>query len=171
MPTNVRKMNDSRRITSRSIIEYAIAIATAALLTSCIQVPTYTRIVFTTAFTTTKPPIYHPAQHIMHPKHSDRINPARTRLPALPQYSLSDAGRCNTRSQRSIQSEKSSQQRQGNFVSRQKRQQKGSPSFSSTVLQNTAIPIVASSAVAFVSAISAGIFSGGLHAIAGTYFA
>lgn len=106
----------------------------------------------------------------MRPSHFIRINPTIPTLHALPQL-MSTVGKSQTRSYRSFRSDLASRRVLQNSLSKQR--QKGIEISSSTMLKNSAIPIAASSTslvgVAFVSAISAGIFSGGLHAIAGAY--
>lgn len=171
--TNVRiksrRMNDSPFILSRLLVVLwnvsAMVMAGVVLLTNCGNV--CGNRVFVSAFTARKTPTYqYRNQHRMHPNHCIRVNPAVTTVQhALPQ-SLSIAAAGSRRSQRSIRSDTTSRQ-----LSRQP--PRDTKCVSPTILKNTALPLAASSPTSFVgvalmSAISAGIFSGGLHAIAGT---
>ena len=127
--------------------------------------------VFVSAFTVTKSQIHRHNERNMHPSHFIRINPSTITLQSLPPQMLSIVGTSQTRSCRSYRADPASRQMIQKSISNQ--QQKGVEILSSTMLKNSALPMVASSTsfvgVAFMSAISAGIFSGGLHAIAGTY--
>jgi hypothetical protein len=128
-------------------------------------------IVFVSAFTAMKSQIYHRDQHNIHPSHVIRIKPSIIALNVLPQK-LSIIGTGQMRSYRSFRADPPSRALIQKPLTKQ--QQNGIEIISTTLLKNSAIPITAASSsslvgVAFVSAISAGIFSGGLHAIAGTY--
>jgi hypothetical protein len=166
-----RMVIDARLV--RLLVMYVTAVVMVVLSTNTVGNHVSRSNIFTSAFTATKTPIYHHNQHIIHPNHCIRINPTKTTtLNALPQ-SMSITARCRTRSQRPVRTDLTSRLIQQNSLLKQ--HQQGIKFFSSTALENSAIPIVASSTsfvgVAFVSAISAGIFSGGLHAIAGTCIA
>ena len=182
------RMHDSQFLTSRLMVRLAILVMAVAVSTNY-HIDTYRNSVFISAFTAIPTPIHHTNNNKpqnIHPNHCCfRINSITStttkahhslRLP-LQSLSTAEAVGCRTisRSQRSMRSNPTVRSLQHNSLSRQQQQQHDIPrSSSTTMLQSSAIPTIAASSslfgVAFVSAISAGIFSGGLHAIAGTLY-
>ena len=183
------RMHDSQFLTSRLMVRLAILVMAVAVSTNY-HIDTYRNSVFISAFTAIPTPIHHTNNNKpqnIHPNHCCfRINSITStttkahhslRLP-LQSLSTAEAVGCRTisRSQRSMRSNPTVRSLQHNSLSRQQQQQQHDipRSSSTTMLQSSAIPTIAASSslfgVAFVSAISAGIFSGGLHAIAGTLY-